>query len=51
MTPERHGTLDVEIWNGLPGTVMAPSYSAVDPLMEHPLGLGQAPPSEKITGP
>ena len=34
----------------LPGIVMAPPYSTA-PLVGHPLGAGQAPPSEKITGP
>lgn len=48
------GTLAVESWKGLPGSGSAPAYSAMLPLIAltgHPLGGGQAPPSEKITGP
>jgi len=54
------GTLNVVIWNGLPEAdrSIAPAYSmlyvtplAVVGVAAQPLGLGHAPPSEKITGP
>jgi hypothetical protein len=51
---EAQGTLAVVIWNGAPGTAMLPAYSMpMEPVgcTGQPFGAGQAPPSEKITGP